>query len=92
MQTNLLRRCIETNHSVNNEGSLLAGDFSSAIASKLASYNCIVPASAKFGPDLPSRLGQSSPVRGPRPADSQDQVPRSRQFDDSSGGDYGFTP
>jgi hypothetical protein len=27
-------------------GSLLAGDFSSAIASKLASYNCIVPAKA----------------------------------------------
>jgi hypothetical protein len=44
MQTNRQRPRIETNHSVNNVGSLLAGDFSSAIASKLASYNCINPA------------------------------------------------
>jgi hypothetical protein len=28
---------------MDNVGSLLAGDFSCAIASKLASYNCIFP-------------------------------------------------
>jgi hypothetical protein len=43
MQTNHHRPRIDTTHTVNNVGSLLAGDFSSAIASKLASYNCIVP-------------------------------------------------
>jgi hypothetical protein len=44
MQTNHHRPRIEKNDWVINFGSLLAGDFSSAIASKLASYNCINPA------------------------------------------------
>jgi hypothetical protein len=44
MQTNHDRPRIDTNHTVNSVGSLLAGDFYSAIASKLASYNSIVSA------------------------------------------------
>jgi hypothetical protein len=43
MQTNHYCPRIDTNYTVNNVGSLLAGDFPSAIASKLASYNYIVP-------------------------------------------------
>jgi hypothetical protein len=43
MQTNHHYPRIETDHSVILVGSPLAGDLSSAIASKLASYNCIVP-------------------------------------------------
>jgi hypothetical protein len=51
MQTNHHHPRIETNHPVTLAGSPLAraaaaglaGDLSSAIASKLPSYNCIVP-------------------------------------------------
>jgi hypothetical protein len=53
MQTNHYCPRIDTNHTVNNVGSLLAGDISSAIASKLASYNCIIPSQAFVVQDQP---------------------------------------
>ena len=55
MQTNHDRPLIDTRRMVNNVGSLLAGDFSSAIASKLASYNCMVSAE-KNTPNLTQRF------------------------------------